>query len=471
MRTPPELAVVADDLSGAAECAAHGLLRVSRSIPLRLLSPAGATDPHRRPHTSDEPGASDASDRVVVVDADTRALDGPTAHERFCTAGELVASAPTVVHKVDSLLRGNVDTEVAALADSVGRTPVVAVANPALGRTVTGGVLHVGDTPLHDTTLWALEPSAPPTTVADALRTVRTTPVPLETVRSGVAALADAFRRAAADGTAPVCDATAEADLDAVVAGARLAFGESLLVGSGALAAAAIRALPLTERAVHTAHDTSATLGASLASAASPPRVRSLLMVLGTRAGVVATQLDEVAPLARATVHVDPAALLADPASVLGRLEALAPGGHAPDGLAVVALDPAAPAAPAASEAIVAALGDAVAAVADRFGGLFLAGGQTARAVLDRLGTESLEVVAALGPGTVASLRHAPEGVRRPAGTGVVVTRPGSFGEAGSLRHVAEQLLPTSPPAAPATAAPDSPTPPSRTSDTTKETR
>ncbi|WP_323101135.1 four-carbon acid sugar kinase family protein [Intrasporangium sp. YIM S08009] len=458
MQTTPELAVVADDLSGAAECAAHGLLRVSRSVPLQLLSPTDATAARRAP---------DASGRVIVVDTDTRVLDGTAACERICAASELVASAPVVVHKVDSLLRGNVALEVAALAERLRRTPVVAVANPALGRTVTGGVLHVGDTPLHDTTLWALEPSAAPTSVADALRDLRTTPVSLDTVRSGVETLTDAFRRAAADGTAPVCDATDDADLDTVVAAARAAFGESLLVGSGALAAAAIRALPLNERAVHTGHDTSATLTPSPTSVARAPRVRSLLMVLGTRAGVVATQLDEVAPLARATLHVAPASLLADPGSVLRHLEALAPAGRAPDGLAVVALDPTAPADPAASEAIVAALADIVAAVADRFEGLFLAGGQTARAVLDRLGTASLEVVSALGPGTVASLRPDPNPHPEPDGSGVgtrvVVTRPGSFGEAGSLRHVAEQLLPP--------VAPDSPTPPSRTSATTKENR
>ncbi|WP_076261690.1 four-carbon acid sugar kinase family protein [Intrasporangium flavum] len=467
MQTTPELAVVADDLSGAAECAAHGLLRVSRSVALQLLSPADAGAPREAP---------DASGRVVVVDTDTRVLSGPAARERVCAASQLVASAPVVVHKIDSLLRGNVAVEVAALAESLARTPVVAVANPALGRTVTDGVLHVGGTPLHDTTLWAVEPGAPPAGVADALRTVRTTPVPLDTVRSGVGALAEAFRRAAADGSAPVCDATDDADLDTVVAAARAAFGESLLVGSGALAAAAIRALPPHERAAHTGHDTSATLGAGPASVARPPAVRSLLMVLGTRAGVVATQLDEVAPLARASVHVDPAALLTDPRSVLADLEALAPDGQVPDGLAVVALDPAAPADPAASEAIVAALADAVAAVADRFEGLFLAGGQTARAVLDRLGTRSLEVVSALGPGTVASLRPTPEASPdRSEATGVaprtrvVVTRPGSFGDAASLRRVAEQLLPTAAPAA--TPAPDSPTPPSRTSAFTKENR
>ncbi len=474
MRTTPELAVVADDLSGAAECAAHGLLRVSRRIPLHLVSAHHlASDAARRLTAPGAPDAPDARSRVLVVDTDARVLDPTAAGERVRAASALVGQAPVVVQKIDSLLRGNVATEVDALARGLGRVPVVALANPALGRTVTDGVLHVGGTPVHETRLWAVEPTSAPTSVAGALRPLRTVPVPLDTVRSGVAGLADAFRRAAADGAAPVCDAAEDTDLDLVVAAAEAAFGRTLLVGSGALAAAAIRALTPSEPAVHTAHDTSATLRPDAASAPSRlpadaaldpeplPRLRSLLMVLGTRAGVVATQLDEVAPLARAQLLVDPGSLLADPASVRRQLAALVPAGVAPDGLAVVALHPAAPADPAASVALVDALADLVTPVVDAFDGVFLAGGQTARAVLDRLGTDALDVVAALGPGTVASLR--PAAADAGPATRLVVTRPGSFGTADALRHVAERLLPP--------AATDSPTPPSRVSATTKENR
>src|SRR5689334_2714089 len=131
------LAVVADDLSGAAECASHALLRVSRSTV--VLSPA--TDGERTrlaPRGADEPAHS-----VLTVDTDSRRLGAPDAVRAVRAAAPLVAPAEVVVKKVDSLLRGHVGAEVAALADALQRTPVVALANPALQRVVHDGILRV----------------------------------------------------------------------------------------------------------------------------------------------------------------------------------------------------------------------------------------------------------------------------------------------------------------------------------------
>src|SRR4051794_20678847 len=83
-------------------------------------------------------------DQVVTLDTDTRGRTGDAAAARVRGAAALVRSAPTIVKKVDSLLRGNIPREIAALAAELGRTPVVAVANPPLGRTVRDGVLHIG---------------------------------------------------------------------------------------------------------------------------------------------------------------------------------------------------------------------------------------------------------------------------------------------------------------------------------------
>ena len=156
-----QLGIVADDLSGAAECAAHALMRVSRStVVLGLACPSHVRlDPTRAPDRG-RPLA------VLTVDTDIasarRATEAPSA--RSARPPALVAAAPVVVKKVDSLLRGNVAAEVAALAEELQRTPVVAVANPALERAVVDGVLHVGGTPLHATDLWAVEPTAAPRT-------------------------------------------------------------------------------------------------------------------------------------------------------------------------------------------------------------------------------------------------------------------------------------------------------------------
>jgi 4-hydroxythreonine-4-phosphate dehydrogenase len=73
-----------------------------------------------------------------------------------------------------------------------------------------------------------------------------------------------------------------------------------------------------------------------------------------------------------------------------------------------------------------------VAPVADAYDALFLSGGETARAVLDRLGVRALDVEGETEPGTVVSTR---------AGGSRVVTRPGSFGAPDSLVRVATHLL------------------------------
>ncbi len=416
----PSLGVVADDLSGAAECASHALLRVSRSAV--VLAGSDTTAPSLRPTA------------VLTVDADSRRRSEDDAVRAVRTAAVLVAGAPVVVKKVDSLLRGHVAAEVAALAEELQRTPVVAVANPALDRVVRDGVLHVGGTPLHDTDLWAVEPTAAPTRVAEALHPFPTVLVPHPVVALGVDAVADALVAAADARLVAVCDAVTEADLEVVHAAATRVSSHALLVGSGALAAVAARALSPEPRHV-------APSSAEPTDTAPQPRhdapsvrgtVRSALFVLGTRAPGLADQLDRLSAARSAhTVLVRPEHLLTDPEGVRRRLVAAQPGG-----VVVVTLDPAAPADPSRARRFAEALADVVAPAADAYDALFLSGGETARAVLDRLGVDVLDVVAEVETGTVVSIR--------PGGR-AVVTRPGSFGDADSLVRVAAHLLDPAP--------------------------
>ena len=203
--TEPILGIIADDLSGAAECASHVLVRVSRSTVVLV-----SESPQRRGPTLVEP------DTVLTVDTDSRRRVGADAVRAVRAAAALVTGAPVVVKKVDSLLRGHLGVEVAALADELQRTPVVAVANPALGRVVRDGVLHVGGTPLHETDLWAVESTAAPSRVAEALHPLPTVLVPHTTVLRGIEALTEALTEATRTGLVPVCDAVTDADLDVV---------------------------------------------------------------------------------------------------------------------------------------------------------------------------------------------------------------------------------------------------------------
>jgi 4-hydroxythreonine-4-phosphate dehydrogenase len=163
-----------------------------------------------------------------------------------------------------------------------------------------------------------------------------------------------------------------------------------------------------------------------------------MLFVLGSRAPGLPDQLERLsAARSTYTVLLQPDRLLTDPGAVGVQLAE-----HSRDAVVVVALDPAAPADPSRSRALTESLAAAVSPVLDHFDAAFLSGGETARAVLDRLDVPALDVVDEVETGTVVS--------RRPGGR-FVVTRPGSFGDPTSLVRVVEHLLgPTTvPPQAP----------------------
>ncbi|WP_246069987.1 four-carbon acid sugar kinase family protein [Humibacillus xanthopallidus] len=379
----------------------RALLRVSRSTILLGLAPEGGTRD------------ADCATRVLTVDTHSRGLEAAAAATRAAAAAAAVSAAPVVVKKIDSLLRGNVAAEIAAVAQQLGRTAVVAVSNPALGRVVRDGVLHVEGTPLHETDLWQVETSPAPTSVQQALRPLRTVLISQHTVDAGTDAVAQAVHDIAASGAVAVCDAATEADLETIHAAAIATSSRALLVGSGAMSDTAVRALTPE-------HD---------AAPAGLPRLSSLLMVLGTRASAVAAQLAQLAGKAAHIELIDPARLLADPRALQARLEEVT--AH---GLVVVALDPAAAVESGDASRLVAALADALAPHVTCYEGVFLTGGETARAALDRLGVTSLSVLAELERGTVVSQTQAGH---------VVVTRPGSFGAADSLVRTARRLLGT----------------------------
>lgn len=126
------LRILADDLSGAADCAAS------------FTGAVGATPLLLRDRTSEA--------RSFAVDADSRMLDASAAAARWC---EIAASHSArdfdslLFKKIDSTLRGHVAEELSAFLEAlteVGRV-VVAPAFPEQGRTFVDGRLHVHGTP------------------------------------------------------------------------------------------------------------------------------------------------------------------------------------------------------------------------------------------------------------------------------------------------------------------------------------
>jgi len=129
LRSVPDFSVriLADDLSGAADCAA---------------SFTGAAGPIALLLRGDGRG-----EVQFALDADTRALDPTVAAKRWQELG--IASASDrdsmVFKKIDSTLRGNIAPELRALLDAMPHVNMVVVAPafPEQGRTVVNGRLYV----------------------------------------------------------------------------------------------------------------------------------------------------------------------------------------------------------------------------------------------------------------------------------------------------------------------------------------
>jgi D-threonate/D-erythronate kinase len=219
---PRVLGLVADDLTGAADCAV-GFAEHGWRVELALRS---ATPPKLNPSIA----------TVLALTTEARALsDTDAAQQTFAAAKELItAGAERLYIKIDSTVRGSVAAQMdgAIRAWSTAHDNVVAVVCPAfpdLGRTVVDGVVLVDGVPVGDTAA-GIDPVTP-RTESDLLRiipgSVRGT---LDTVCSA---------------RLVVVDARTTSDLDMLAA--KLAWADSsvIMVGSGGLSAALGRLWPV----------------------------------------------------------------------------------------------------------------------------------------------------------------------------------------------------------------------------------
>ncbi|MEV0490004.1 4-hydroxythreonine-4-phosphate dehydrogenase PdxA [Streptomyces atratus] len=401
---------VADDLSGAAETAAALLSRTTRTRV--LLDPRTA--------------ASAPAGTTTVFDLDSRQLSAAGAAARITAVMTGAAPGTLVLKKVDSLLRGNLASEIAALV-ATGRGVLLAPALPTAHRTVRDGVLHTDSVPLHTGHAWRAEATPPPRSVAEALR-VPVALLGLTAVRDSAHRLRTALCEALATGLPVVADAETDADLDALLAAALDVDPRVALAGSGGLALALGR-----------------TLGGGPPARLPPPgpAARPLLVVVGTAEPVAAEQVRRLVSDGAALYALDPrAAHPGDPPPPLR------------SGITVLTLRQNGPPDPAAARALAQNLARTAATLLDAAPGpadLVLTGGETARRVLDALAVRELRPLGQVHHGAVFAVT--PDGRS-------VVTRPGSFGDADSLRVIARALrnpaacTPTAPPPAPGRPAP-----------------
>lgn len=408
----PGWLILADDLTGAADCAITFAKRGMESV------------------VAWGDGVVEQTAAVLSVDVDSRRFAAAAAAER-----QLAAQAARwrpglrLYKKIDSTLRGQpvaeLAAQLAALSATTGRRAplaVVAPAFPATGRRTLDGRVMVGDLPLEETPLWARDHSYAsahlPTILADAGLTAEG--IGLDVVRSGREAvrarMEDALRRGLA---AVVCDCVAEADLDAVAA-ASLGLDDAVVwVGSaglaGALAALETPADPVRPRLPPHHGGTLVVIG----SLAESSRLQARLLVEG---GLVKH------------VAVTPETLLAglrDPAWQRAA-ESLSKGLEAGrDILLEIAL---APNPDLARGAVLAArLAEMVAQVAPKIAALVATGGDTACALLSRMGVHGIRLLDEVEPGV-------PLGMTLCGRSIPVVTKAGGFGDAATLRRCLDRL-------------------------------
>jgi len=219
------LGIVADDLTGALDAAAPFAARGYRTdVVLRSSGPSAAD--------------------VVARSAESRMLTPDAAVARTVALARSVTTA-TLFKKIDSLLRGPLAAEIAALAAAISPDLViVAPAFPAQGRVTIGGVQYAHGRPVHES---VRDPFAPAATSDIALLLADAGLATRLLALGDLGAGPDAVRAALAGregGRVVVADAERQEDLDTLVRATATVGSEILWCGAAGLAHALAAALP-----------------------------------------------------------------------------------------------------------------------------------------------------------------------------------------------------------------------------------
>jgi 4-hydroxythreonine-4-phosphate dehydrogenase len=393
------LQVIADDLSGAAECAA-ALAQASVSpapLVVRGALPVGGN---------------------WVVDSDSRSLDPAAAAARVAAivrdASTHRAAGDLLFKKIDSTLRGHLAEELRAVLDVPGavQAAIVCTALPTQGRTLKDGVLYVHGQQ-------RLDAGGQPLNLMKLLAPVDDGALLLRTVHGQTAAgLARDLLSMLERGTRVIAvDAADAEDLRRLALAIVIVSRTTRLLAVGAAGLCKALATELLQ-AGGPEHPMLAP------SRDHPP----IVAVVGSFSPVTTQQVDELA--SQSDVHVarlDARTWLEASATVAQTVAtALACAEHGdPVVLAVSGTSP-----DASSRALVRRMAEAAEPLLERASTLVLTGGDTARSVLDRLGVERLQVLGELEPGICLSR----DGAR------FVVTKAGGFGDSQSLVRVLRHL-------------------------------
>ncbi len=164
------IAVIADDITGAAEVAGVGLrhgLRVALDTIVTAVP-------------------SDAQLWVVALDTRSMQRDGAVKEITKTVTQLSQLGVCQIFKKTDSVLRGHVVAELEAQAKIQGKSAVLLCpANPAGGRKIVDGTYYVNDIPLHETG-FSKDPEFPATTssVVELLKNISQIPVSIANASS-----------------------------------------------------------------------------------------------------------------------------------------------------------------------------------------------------------------------------------------------------------------------------------------------
>jgi uncharacterized protein YgbK (DUF1537 family) len=383
-------AIIADDLTGAADAAAaYGPTHTS-SVILDVDSAWPETE-------------------ILSINTESRYLDAGDATSAVTSAvGRALGQHRRVFKKIDSLLRGNVGAEVAAtlaqIAQGGNGLAIVAPAFPATGRTTRGGVVHVGGVQNTD---GAFGGDVAGALAAGGLTAEVVAGQPGRTPQE----LAAHLRHVQERGTdAVVLDAGSDQELTDIAAAAELLDFPTLLVGSGGLGG------HIAGREARRARD------------AQPRQLRRTLTVIGSYSGLARQQTEALVQAGAEHITLDHASL--DDTAVPRKVaEAMARTN------VVLTPDPMGTVDKSQALVVAEALARATAAGIGHCDALVMTGGETATAVLKALGAGSFTVLGEVEPGVVMSLLPDP--------LPLLVTKAGAFGDAGTLARTTQFLTGT----------------------------
>ena len=431
----PLIVIVADDLTGAADCGA-GCIADGLSTVVVLGEASRARG------LAAEVIAFDAETRRLTPDAAGQATE--LAVRELCATG----GVRVVYKKFDSTLRGNFAREIAATrhacrgwlahgkagdaASPVSPLAIIAPAFPAAGRTTRGGRVFLHGEPLEASEVWRNEGMSGVANVSAMLReqgNLHTETMGLETIRTDAGTLTALLARHADAGVAAVvCDAETDDDLSAIAHAAAHLRGPVVLAGSTGLMRYVPQAFRLAKkRGSSLARDPAPRPGYSISHSVTTKRA-PLLFVIGSRSQVSREQLRLLsAESGVRTFTVPPATLRSGPDSVAWReaarqLKASLGGNHD----VALALELGEKINLGESEFLSRALAQLLLPSVGRLGGLCCTGGDTAIALLTAAGAAGIRLAGEVEPGvprgTVEGLHDLP-----------IVTKAGAFGSPQAL--------------------------------------